>query len=184
MPLRDPFHPPLSARASWEEVHGQWPAVIVQQLGKVLPDRYVAAPRVHRGSQSEVDVATLDQERASARAASRGAADGGGLATAVWTPAEPSLAVETELADPDEYEVRVYDAARGRRLVAAVEIVSPANKDRPESRRQFVAKCAALLRQGVAVVLVSMKRHSITRRSSAKWSLPTQRLTRWSARPR
>ena len=55
--------------------------------------------------------------------------------------------IEEELADADEYEVRVYDVERGRRLVAAVEIVSPANKDRPESRAQFVAKCAALLRQ-------------------------------------
>jgi len=66
------------------------------------------------------------------------------------------MAVETELADADEYEVRVYDAEHDRRLVAAVEIVSPGNKDRPESRRQFVAKCAALLRQRVSVVLVDV----------------------------
>lgn len=54
------------------------------------------------------------------------------------------------------YEVRVYDARRGRRLVAAIEIVSPGNKDRPESRAQFVAKCAALLRQRVSVVPVDV----------------------------
>jgi hypothetical protein len=52
----------------------------------------------------------------------------------------------------DEYEVRVYDTRPGRRLVAAVEIVSPANKDRPEHRRAFVAKCAALLQNRVAIV--------------------------------
>jgi hypothetical protein len=56
----------------------------------------------------------------------------------------------------DEYEVRVYDTARGRRLVAVVEIVSPSNKDRPESRRVFVAKCEALLRQGVSVCVVDL----------------------------
>ena len=56
----------------------------------------------------------------------------------------------TELADADEYGVRVYDTEHGRRLVAAVEL------DRPECRAQFVAKCAALLRQGVAVVLVDV----------------------------
>ena len=33
-----------------------------------------------------------------------------------------------------EYEVLIYDVERDRTLVAAVEIVSPANKDRPESR--------------------------------------------------
>jgi hypothetical protein len=74
----------------------------------------------------------------------------------VWAPAAPTLTVETELADQDEYEVRVYDARHGRRLVAAVELISPANKDRPESRAQFVAKCAAMLRRHVSVVLVDL----------------------------
>ncbi|MBX9628429.1 MAG: DUF4058 family protein, partial [Gemmataceae bacterium] len=60
------------------------------------------------------------------------------------------------LADQYEYEVRVYDAERGRRLVATVELVSPANKDRPEHRRVFVAKCAALLQKGVAVSIVDL----------------------------
>jgi hypothetical protein len=52
--------------------------------------------------------------------------------------------------------VRVYDTKRHRRLVAAVEIVSPANKDRPEHRRVFVAKCADLLRQQVSVAIVDL----------------------------
>ena len=53
------------------------------------------------------------------------------------------------------YEVRVYDATQGdRRLVATIEIVSPGNKDRPKSRTAFVARCAALLQQGVAVSLI------------------------------
>jgi hypothetical protein len=43
-----------------------------------------------------------------------------------------------------------------RRLVAAVELISPANKDRPEHRSQFTSKCAALLRQGVSLVLVDV----------------------------
>ena len=58
-----------------------------------------------------------------------------GVATAVWAPAEPSLAVETGLADFDEYEVRVYDAARGRRLVAAVEIGQPRQQGPPREPR-------------------------------------------------
>jgi hypothetical protein len=40
--------------------------------------------------------------------------------------------------------------------VAAIEIVSPANKDRPEHRRLFAAKCAGLLREGVSVVIVDV----------------------------
>ena len=42
MPLRDHFRPPLSEVSSWEEVHGQWPAVIVQHLGKTLPPQFTA----------------------------------------------------------------------------------------------------------------------------------------------
>ena len=86
----------------------------------------------------------------------RRATDGGGVATAVWAPPRPTLAVATDLPDLDEYEVRVYDTRRGRRLVAAVEIVSPANKDRPEHRRAFVAKCAALLQDRVCVAIVDL----------------------------
>src|SRR5205085_871471 len=84
------------------------------------------------------------------------AADGnGGVATATWV-AEPAVRVETELPEYDEYEVRVYDARRGRHLVAAIEIVSPGNKDRPEKRNAFLGKCAALLQKGVAVSIVDV----------------------------
>src|SRR5207237_4942880 len=41
-------------------------------------------------------------------------------------------------------------------LVDAVEIVSPANKDRREHRRVFVSKCAALLRERVSVIIVDL----------------------------
>jgi hypothetical protein len=70
-----------------------------------------------------------------------------------------SSAAETTTTGPpelDEYEVRVYDAKRGRRLVAVIEIVSPANKDRPEHRRAFVAKCAALLLNRVSVSIIDL----------------------------
>lgn len=62
----------------------------------------------------------------------------------------------TDLPAQDVYEVQIYDERRRARLVAAVEIVSPANKDRPESRRAFVAKCAGLLRERVSVVIVDI----------------------------
>jgi hypothetical protein len=155
MPLRDHFRSPLDDITAWEGFHGQWPAVIVQTLGKRLPARYVAAPRVHLGFQVEVDVATYDtKDTPSVAAEPRD--NSGGVATAVWAPPQPTLAVETEPPDVDEYEVLVYDTKRGRRLVAAVEIASPANKDRPEHRSLFVAKCAALLQQRVSVAIVDL----------------------------
>jgi hypothetical protein len=155
MPLRDHFRSPLDDVTAWEGFHGGWPMVIVQQLGKKLPPRYVAAPRVHSGFYVEVDVATYDKQDTGSLSTGAGP-DNRGVATAVWAPSQPTLAVETELPDTDEYEVRVFDTKRGRRLVAAIEIVSPANKNRPEHRRLFVAKCAALLQQKVAVSIVDL----------------------------
>jgi hypothetical protein len=151
MPLRDHFRPPVDKIATWEGFHGGWPMVIVQQLRKQLPPGYVAEPRVHSGSQVEIDVAAFEKDELLYSAITEA---GAGVATAVWAPSQPSISVETSLPDYDEYEVRIFDAQRGRHLVAAIEIVSPANKDRPEHRNIFVAKCAALLQKGVAVSIV------------------------------
>jgi hypothetical protein len=131
-----------------------WPAVIVQQLFPILPEGYVAAPRVHLGTAFEIDVSTSQRDEPARQVKPR---DGNGdVAVAAWAAPEPTLTLETELSDQDEYEVRVYDARHGRRLVAAIEIVSPSNKDRPESRRAFVAKVAALLQHDVSVSIVDL----------------------------
>jgi hypothetical protein len=155
MPLRDHFRPPLDDSRSWDELHGAWPTVIVMALNRNLPPRYVAAPRVHLGPHAEIDVTAYESDTADSAAAKTGEANGG-VATAVWAPPRPTLDVAVDLPEQDEYEVRVYDTQRHRRLVAAVEIISPANKDRPEHRRAFVAKCAALLQQHVSIVLVDL----------------------------
>lgn len=55
---------------------------------------------------------------------------------------------------PFQYEVRVH--AGGARLVAALELVSPANKDRESHRRAFANKCAGYLAQGIAVIVVDV----------------------------
>lgn len=154
MPLRDHFRPPLSNQRSWQAIHGGWPMMIVSALGRKLPPRYIAEPQVQLGSSIEIDVATFEEDLDHPSAGVSG--NGGGVATAVWAPPTPTLAVATDLADLDEYEVRVYDTRRARRLVAAVEIVSPANKDRPESRKAFVAKCASLLQDRVCLAIVDV----------------------------
>jgi hypothetical protein len=154
MPLRDHFRPPIENKHSWDELHGMWPAVIVQQLFPILPDGYVAAPRVHLGTAFEIDISTYQRDEPAHLESS--VEGNGGVAVAAWAPPKPTLTLESELPDQDEYEVRVYDARHGRRLVAAIEIISPSNKDRPESRRAFVAKVAALLQYGVCVSLVDL----------------------------
>ena len=155
MPLRDHFRPPLDRKRTWDEVHGCWPAITVQLLNRKLPRRYVAAPQVHLGALAQIDISTFEQDDDDngGLLSSNG---NGGVATAVWAPARPTLAVETDLPAQDEYEVRVYDTKHGRRLVAAIELVSPANKDRPEHRRAFVGKCASLLQNQVSVMIVDV----------------------------
>jgi len=156
MPLRDHFSKPLANRRHWEGFHGQWPAMIVWALMRKLPTRYFAEPRVHPGGSAEIDIATFHEEDEGRAGNEGGNGANGGVATAVWSPPRPTLAVSADLPAVPEYEVRVFDAERQCRLVAAVEIVSPANKDRPEHRRGFVAKCAALLQNGVSVTIVDL----------------------------
>ncbi len=80
--------------------------------------------------------------------------------------------VRTSLPTPPEYEVPVYVEMQGRRLVAAIEIVSPGNKDRPENRDAFVSKCHALLQQGVCVAIVD----PVTERSANLYAELADRL--------
>ena len=150
MPLRDHFRPPLADRRSWEELHGAWPGVIAFRLNAILPPDYYSGVRVRLGTEVEIDIGTFgDDEPAPATPA-----PSNGAAAPAWEPAGPTLLLETGAPAPPEYEVRVYDERRGRQLVAAVELVSPRNKDRPASRDAFVSKCHALIQQGVCVVIV------------------------------
>ena len=135
-----------------------WASVIVQHLIRRLPSRYYAEPRVHLGVEIEADVATFEGEAAEPLEAGTG----NGVATAVWAPPQPPLTFAIDFPAEDVFEVQVYDEDRGTHLVAAVELVSPANKDRPDSRRTFAIKCAAYLQQQVALVVVDVvtDRHS------------------------
>lgn len=56
----------------------------------------------------------------------------------------------------DIVEVQVYQDRGELTLVGAVELVCPANKDRPEHREAFIAKCDALLRSEVGLVIVDI----------------------------
>src|SRR5207237_10562157 len=44
----------------------------------------------------------------------------------------------------------------GPQLRAAIELVSPSNKDRASARRAFAAKCAGYLRRGVSVIVIDI----------------------------
>ena len=156
MPLRDHFRPPVSKRSSWEGFHGGWPMRIVEELAPRLPDGFVAEPRVHLGSYYEIDVCTFEQDEYEEGVSGSTWEAHGGVATATQAPPAPTLTLDAEFPDLYAYEVLVFDVERDRRLVAAIEIVSPANKDRAESRQLFVAKCFNLLRKDVCLSIVDL----------------------------
>jgi len=153
MPLRDHFHSPVGNKHRWDSLHGGWPMKICESLSDQLTEEFVALPTVHLGGSVEIDIGAFEDAGGYQYQHTNG---DGGTATATWTRTKPTLSVETDRPDADEYEVRIYDSKRQSKLVAAIEIVSPSNKDRPETRRAFVDKCAALLRQDVSVAIVDV----------------------------
>lgn len=150
MPLRDHFRSPLDDERHWEGFHATWPVMTVACLRRRLPRGYFAEPRVHSGASAEIDITTFEKDNAPTGKGE------GGVATATWAPPRPTFSVATELPAQDVYEVQVFDQKRHCRLVAAVEIVSPASKDRPDHREAFITKCAALLRERVSVAIVDI----------------------------
>lgn len=127
--------------------------VIIQQIRQQLPPGFVAAPRVHLGPYFEIDIAAFEKDD---KTPGIGTSSGGSGATATLAPPRPTWAIETDVPEDDVYEVEIYNVEEERLLVAVIEIVSPANKDRPDKRRAFVGKCGALLRKGVAVSIVDL----------------------------
>src|SRR5262249_54298136 len=121
---------------------------------ELLPQNYRAIPKIHVGTRVEIDVATFEHGEVKA-------AEGNGVTTAVWAPPNAKLAAIVDFTDRDTFEVQIEDTDQ-RRLVAAIELVSPANKDRPDHRRDFVVKCASYLQQSVSLVVVDVvtERHN------------------------
>jgi hypothetical protein len=149
MPLLDHFHPPLHGPRRWEGFHHAWATVIAQHLNHgILPPDYYAEPEISVGPELEIDVATLELTHADSRDI--------GTTTAVWSPPRPRIAAKVDFARLDSYEIRVYQDLGGAELRAAIELISPANKDRKGSRRTFAAKCAGYLKHGIAVMIVDI----------------------------
>jgi hypothetical protein len=121
-------------------------------LNERLPREYFAEFQVTVGTRIEVDVGTFEAD------APEPIRSEGGTATAVrtlaWAPPVP-IAVMPAIF-PDDFEVQVFSSEAGPTLVAAIELVSPGNKDRDQTRRAFAAKCAAYLQRGIGLVIVDI----------------------------
>ena len=148
MPLLDHFHPPLSRTHPWRGFHGAWAAAMARLLNAgVLPPGYYAVPFLDRDGPVEIDVGTLSDLESAAPASESGD-------PLAWSPAAPDLEVAVEWPSADDVGVEVFADDGDPRLAAAIELVSPRNKDRAAAREAFAAKCAEHLRRGCGVVVV------------------------------
>jgi len=153
MPLLDHFHPPLQLQYPWDSFHASWATRLADALNdEWLPPEFLAVEHTHAGAHLEIDVATF--ENSPARPVS--SSDGNAVATLprTWTPPAPARRMPAIF--PDSFEVRVFSTTSGLTLVGAIELVSPANKDRAEERRAFAIKCASYLHQGISLVILDV----------------------------
>jgi hypothetical protein len=151
MPLLDHFHPPLAPRRHWESFHVNWAGAIADDLNEsLLPEGYFAEEHARLGPRVEIDVATFDDPGPS------GPREGGTatLPPRVWVP--PAATIVVPAAFPDAFEVLVFESEGGARLVAAIELVSPGNKDRDAQRQAFAVKCASYLCRGISLIVIDI----------------------------
>jgi hypothetical protein len=152
MPLRDHFNDKIPQPFRWEGFHSQWAGTMVRRLNRgLLPADFHAEPRVRLGTFVEIDAGALERPSELLRETPNGSE--GGLA--VYSPPRPALTLEADLSQEDLFEVQVYDDKLGE-LVAAIELISPRNKDRPQSRHDFVVECASMLKASVSLVLIDI----------------------------
>ena len=153
MPLHDHFRPPGS-RLPWPSLHSGWIGHLAERVNAHLPEGFIALDTVRIDGGLEVDVGIEEEDEP---AHTPNEPNGGGTAVAatraVYVP--PAATGTAEYEFPDVIELRVSSENEGR-LVGAVELVSPGNKDRDAKRDAFLAKCIDYLAGGACVVIVDV----------------------------
>lgn len=149
MPLHD-----WTDRSSWDGVHHLWITELLRWIKPRLPEGYRAyigtAPTVAIGAPGGKPDVSVHKW------------DGNG------EPDLSSPAARAEAMEPDE-EIAVATLDPGKalfveqhgRLIAAVELISPRNKDRPVARAAYVSRYTGYLLEGVHLLLVDVHRRPI-----------------------
>ena len=150
MPLHD-----WTDRRGWDGVHHLWITELLRWVKPRLPTGYRAyigsAPTVAVGAPPEKPDVSVRQWPEEPSAGSSGP-------TIPSLPSEnPDEEVAVALLDP---ETSVFVESRGR-LVAALELVSPRNKDRPVARAGYLVRYVSYLLEGVHLLLVDVHRRPL-----------------------
>jgi hypothetical protein len=141
MALQDHFRPPLSVRRHWHAFHNAWATYISSDLNQRLPEGYFAEANVQFGI--EIDVATFEEAGSASPHHAAAATDidypptGSSVGWTVPTPTQTvPIAILTDIV-----EVLLFNQEAGPTLAGAIELVSPAHKDRPAHRDAFISMC-------------------------------------------
>lgn len=146
MALQDHFHPPLSKHRHWHAFHNAWATYIAADLNHRLPEGYFAEPNVQFGI--EIDVAAFEESPSYTPSAPE-------TLSQAWQPPPPEQTIPFEPAT-EAVEVSIFQTEEGPTLTGVIELVSPANKDRPAHREAFVSKCEAYLQQGLGLIVIDL----------------------------
>ena len=143
--------------SGWDGAHHFWITRLFDSIKPRLPDEY----RAYVGSVPTVTV-TAAPERPD-------------VAICHWLPEPPAEAPTGGAPVPDvpldepivetatltlDPQTALYVAYRGR-LVAALELISPRNKDRPESRSVYLHRYLSYLQESVHLLLVDVHRRPV-----------------------
>ena len=122
-----PLHHWPNPRVPWRSFHNHWIVRLVEYLNKgILPPGFQARPTEFIVG-IEPDVLLLQEADHPTPNGPRPVLNAATTTAVLPPPAELPI-------------VGIYSAYDTSRLVAAIEIVSPGNKDRPEAVRSFVEK--------------------------------------------
>ena len=149
MPLHD-----WSQINGWEGMHLLWMSELLRHLKARLPAGFRAylgsGPAVAIGAPAlRPDVGVRTQPAAEAETGNSSAQSNSGP--------EPDVEVAVAALDP----APALFIERDGRLVSAIELVSPRNKDRPVARATYLARYAGYLIEGVHLMLVDVHRRPV-----------------------
>lgn len=149
MPLHDWID-----RGGWEGVHHFW----LTELARGVKARLPAGYRAFIGSAPAIAVnAPPERPDVSVRAWPEEPAP---MATSPSAPGE-DFSPDIEVAVATLEQSPAVHVERGGRLIAAVEIISPRNKDRPAARASYLSRYLSYLLEGVHLLLVDVHRRPV-----------------------
>ena len=142
---------------TYHDFHNSWITHLKEALNAGrLPPKYYALGE-QRAEEISPDLLTLREEDETGDESVGGSVSGPGMVAVVESPPAVRIHQEAE-ADLAFYLARqrslVIRHATGDRIVALLEIVSPANKHTRQSMEDFVEKMCASLKDGIHVAVI------------------------------